>query len=513
MSDKKKTIEFNGWPGGLFDAANDQDALPTQLLQADNCVTDEAGTIVPRPGIAAGGLDYAAEIIDVIAVGTTANERYMTLGDKTLINPVETVLHTYSVVAKGQFGYFNGKYFHTNGVDAMQGWVTGSGSTADVLGAPLSRIAHVHNNRVFCANGQNLYETAPGTGPDTAVDNFATGASWAISTSDKDPIFAVASLGRDLYIFKNKTIWLMTGYTVNERQVRLFSSYYGCTTIESVRTVNIKGVGEAIIFLSDQRRLCAIYGGEVHEIGEAVRDILKTISVSAGGLEKVPANYYMLEARAVVNPNGWYMLGIATTAGGLPSTYTQCLVVNLNFPYQSQYGTRWPITLWKQTGVAGTFPITFGAMYLDELIYPKNVGCGMITPAPALFRLFVFNDSVEWDADANVPATYNLYPTIRTINHNAGTDQDYKQWFDAILYASRSSVANLNFKITQTNDDDDQPVIDSLAILAAPVAYRVSAITVAIYNDSQRCSITIKFNTFGMKLHRLELQYLKGAVI
>lgn len=181
------------------------------------------------------------------------------------------------------------------------------------LGAPVSITLHAHNDRVFCSNGTTLYEAAPGTAPDPAVDNFATGATWPIGNGDGDSITGLGSLGRDLYIFKGRSIWLMTGYTKEERQTRQYSKVNGTIATDSVRAANLEGVGECVIFLDSSKRLMAVTVNGIIDFGDTVQSKLNEIY--EGALTPFPLQH---NCRAIVDPDGNYILAINKTSSPGP---------------------------------------------------------------------------------------------------------------------------------------------------------------------------------------------------
>ncbi len=536
MSDRLKPQRYNGWRGGLFagpglsfaEAGNlrTENATKENLLQADNCVLDEFGSVTGRPGIVAGAAspDYTSEILEFIATnagGGAANYRFANLANKTIVSEilnVVTVINTYVNGGRGQFICFNGRYVHSNGRDAMQAWLPAAAATANALGAPLSRVLHIHNNRVFCANGDVLYETAPGTGPSDVVDNFATGATWTIRGTSNDTIVGLGSIDRDLYIFKSKTIHIQTGFTVNERQTRQFSPVYGGLSPDSIKTVHLKGIGEAIVFLSHNGKLCAIFGGSVHEIGDAVEAITTTINLEANSYEAAIANAaYKHEARAAVSPYGYYVLGFNnSTGGGLPSLFKQALVLHLDCPYQSQFGTRWPFTIWKDATAteASTFPISFGNLGNDNYIFPPNLACGQVTTT-AKKQYFAFTNSNKNDVDQVLPVsdrTFPVRPTIKTFDDNLGSDDIYKNLFEMVIYASTID-GFFSFTYTETTDLGDTPISgDSITSFGA-VSQKLTPITADLKNDIRRVSITLVLVFSNQKIHALEIRYTKGASI
>ncbi len=521
MSDRRKTIRYEGWPGGLFSINNKGKATRANLLIADNIVFDEFGAITKRPGISAYGVFLPAEINGLIGpVSVYAGQRYLSLANNTLVQgaPLATI-YTYTHGGRGQFLFFDNRYFHTNGQDSPVVWASGDATAAVALGAPLSRICLIHNDRVFVANGTTLYETAPGTGPSSTVDNFATGASWAIQPNDGDPIFGLGSIDRDLYIFKEKSIWLQTGYTVNERQTRIFDNKHGCIAPDSIQTVDLVGAGRAIIFLDSNRKLCAIFDGSVHEISEIVQNELDTIYRGVPADDQFPLNYQKCRCVSAVHPDGYYLLGYATISGASPAQFTNCMVLHTKIPYQSDLGIRWPFAKWHSTGLPDEFNnISFGAMaYLNDLVR-KSVAIGQTNNAGDHGLYVMENPPLPYDLVAyngSGTVTYAIRDMARTIDEDAGDDMKRKNWCEVVAHISANAATATSYTVTQINDSDST-VLTETRILNATTADKDCACAGRLTNDATRCSIQIHLGCVLseiLKLHGLEIKYLPGATV
>lgn len=460
MGNAKKDIIYNGFAGGLCSVQSGEICLPNQLQQARNVVIVENGVIRKRPGTKQIENHYfAAWIIDLFNGYKSMSNKHIAVANSTV--------HTYTNGGLGQFAYMD-RYLHTNGKDPM---ITISGlSAAECLGAPLSRVMLKHNDRCFMAVGRVVYETAVGTYPDSAVDNFADGASWTIGDTGQN-IIGLGSIGRSLFIFKQRSIYIQVGYTKSERQTYLFTSEYGCLSPDTIKNVNLRGIGPAVMFLSNEAKLCAATMEGVIEIGDAVQDILDTIYLGTAVNEKAVA-IYLHRARAGVDPKGYYILGFATTNADTYNSFNQALCVSLNHPYDSQFGQRWPITLWKHTGETGTSEIMFNAFGMADIATIYGYKLHIPAKEPGGYHTWV---ELDWDAHndtwgTGIPYVHKFIDfLIQTKNEDAGTRQVNKQWTDCLVKAIQeyptSGLAFFPLRLTQELDYN-------MTINSPPVVYQ-----------------------------------------
>lgn len=527
MGDRNQQVDYIGFPGGLCSINNGESCLPIQLKQARNVVVAEDGIIRKRPAISQADSNYLADfIIDTFPP-------YVSCHDKKIY--AVSAIHTYTNGGLGQFAYMD-RYLHTNGRDPM---IQISGVTASVcLGAPLSRIIHRHNDRCFMADGAVLYETVVDTYPSSSVDNFADGASWTIGDSGQS-IIGVASIGRNLIIFKQREIYIQVGYTKSERQTYRLTDDYGCLSPDSIKGANLTGLGECVIFLSESAKLCAVTLNGVVEIGECVQDILDTIYLGNPVNEKSVSNY-LHRARAVVHPEGYYILAFATTSDDTHDAFDQALCVSLNHPYRSQFGQLWPITLWKKTGATGTSSQTFnGLSYVDiNNAYGMFTYCAMTTDSGYTFGLvssdfdnhpIVLPNSGGRDGYADRRAVGTPYEyfwidfLIQTRNEDVGTKRIFKQWIELLIRIIQdkpeTGLAFFPIKVTQEVDFnltiDSPPTVYQETLVSGnqPAKYLVE-ISHGLTDDGVQTNIILEnYDTVAdgdIKIHGISILWLRS---
>jgi len=528
MGDRKQTISYNGFPGGLCSVNSGEKCLPTQLQRAENVMVINDGIIRKRwPVTQLGSAMLSDFVIDLY-------NGYLSLHDKNLTGGDNTPIHTYTHGGLGQFAYMD-RYLHTNGRDPM---VKIQGITVTAcLGAPLSRFIFKHNDRCFCAAGAVLYETAVGTYPDSVVDNFADGASWTIGDSGQQ-IVGVGSIGRNLFIFKHKEIYIQYGYTKSERYTMRLSSEYGCLSPDTIKNANLAGIGPCVIFLSDRAKLCAATMEGIIELGDAVQDILDTIYYGAAVNEKA-ISAVMHRARAVVHPDGFYILGFATTASDTHNAFDQALCLSLDYPYESQFGKRWPFTLWKATGKTNTSGQTFGAFGISQVatVFGFKLHLASTTPDGHTWsemgddRLTVVTlDTPCTDRrKTGIPYVYNWIDiTIQTRNEDVGIKRVYKQWTDCLIRVIQeepdTGLAFFPLKITQEVDYnltlDAPPLIYEENILGQnkPAKYLVEIVH-DLVSDGVQTNITLKsYQTIAdaeadIRIHGIDILYLRSSAL
>jgi hypothetical protein len=525
MGDRKQTISYNGFPGGLCSVNSGEKALPTQLQRAENVMVIDNGILRKRWPVTQVDSNYYSDFIIDLFNG------YVSTKDKK-IQVVGTAIHTYTNGGLGQFAYMD-RYLHTNGVDPMIQIV---GITPTVcLGAPLSRFIFKHNDRCFTAAGSVLYETAVGTYPASAVDNFADGASWTIGDTGQS-IIGVGSIGRNLIIFKQKEIYIQYGYTKSERYNMRLTSEYGCLSPDTIKNAVLEGVGPCVIFLSDRGRLCAVTMEGILELGDAVQDILDTIYLGAAVNEKA-LSPSLHRARAVSHPDGYYILSFATTASDTHNAFNQALCLSTGYPYSSQFGQRWPITLWKATGKTGTSSQTFGAFGFSDVntVYGYKLHLPTTTPdgytwsemsdvrtSPAVLDLPCMDRS-----KTGVPYVYYWIDIlIQTRNEDAGVKRAYKQWTDVLIRviqeAPATGLAFFPLKLTQEVDYnltiDSPPTINGENLVGPnkPAKYLIELWN-ELVSDGIQTNITLEsYSTVAegdIRIHGIDILYMKSCLI
>lgn len=442
-----KRRRYNGWLMGLW--ARDGDPPSGDfLIKADNVIIKETGSIRCRPGFFAYG-----NYVDDYIIGIFCNSLvYLSTKDKKIIRQTgipTKELKTYTTGGRGQFIKFNGKYCHSNGSDTPQVWTDISNTSSDVTGSPpMSRILLVHNDRVFASSGNVLYETAVDTGPDETNDNWAKGASWVISPGTNNPIMALGSLGRvGLLIFNRSEIWIQTGYTKQERQTRLLTNDYGCSAPDSVQTLDLEGIGECVVFLATNGKLCAVNLNGVIDIGQNVQNELNSIFKGACvGDAAIPYNEAKHRCVSAVHPDGYYLLGYSKTNNDTEQDFAQCLCVHTKIKPD---GGLWPITKWVRpvdpvSPPVREFPMTFAAMTQMYDTARVSVMIGQKT-VDGKYQPFTMNPLLYKDEDPYSAWLDELYIglAIRTINDNFGDEYLFKSFLEAKAWVRSESKKNI----------------------------------------------------------------------
>lgn len=450
-----KVYKFNG---GLCSIASGEKAADNQLQEAINCMVVEDGILRKRYGAQFAG-NATSQIFDhfVLDVAGYSNIygefQIQSCNDKKLYNGSASVIHTYTNGGLGQFLILPGnRLLHTNGRDAAYIIDYTLAANGVALGFPLSRIAFKHNDRVFAAVDDTLYETEVNEYPSVTVDYFATGASWNIGAKSKSPIVGLGSIGRNLIILKSDSVYVQSGYTKNERQTYLLSDQYGCLAADSVKNANLTGIGECVIFLSNTKRLCAVTMQGIIELGDFVQDILDTV-YSGTAVNEKSLSINLHRARACILDGDYYVMGFATTSDDTHNAFNQAICMSLKHPYQSSAGMKWPITLWKDTGrlndytgVCNTSRQTFGA-----LNNYGNVATTIISGA-VKYGVSTFSSNLYRDYQ-RLTDNYWIDLSIKTKNEDAGEVGRYKNW-EKVSVNQVSSVPSIGSELYVTQDCD-----------------------------------------------------------
>lgn len=510
-----KTVRYSGWPGGLFSSKEQLRATPEFLIQADNVMVDEYGTLRHRPGILAYG-NYVADFINGIFCNALV---YLSTNDKKLIRQsTSATLKTYTNGGRGQFVKFNGNTVHSNGKDTMQVFTDISSTSADAFGTPpLSRLLLIHNDRVFAAVDTTLYETEPGKGPDGSTDYWATGASWAINAGSGKPITALGSLGRQgLFIFNRSQIWLQTGYTKQERQTRLFSNDYGCIAPDSVQTVSLDGFGECVVFLSSSKQLCAVNLNGIIDIGANVQAELDEVYEGILTDDAIPANEIKHRAVSAVHPEGFYLLGYARVVTVTEQHWDRCLCLHTGFRIPDR--GLWPITRWVKTTDTQVFPITFAAMATVYDAARTSIMIGQ-KQTDAKYEPFMLRTDYERDADPYCSGLeyYQIPWVTKTIDDNFGDDLERKDYREVVFYLSSTRGATVTMPIVQITDSSTTAQSTGL-VAGCAVAYKVYRHAERLIETAQRVSITLKsyvnsmHQNYGYRVHAMEIRYIPAGI-
>lgn len=467
----RRRLEIGPWPGGLWAPAAYRGGMslpsnmcpPSHLVIADNLVLGPGGSVrsrpgysqlsdvllPPRPGGSAGFVDGLGVVGGSVNPNVFLYDTGGNLWDWAALT-IGTASFTYATYNeyKSKFVIFAGRVAHTNGQSAMVDApvaATGFGAVpAASLGAPISRILHVHNDRVFAANGSTLYETAPGTAPSNAVDNFATGATWSIDPGTGDDIMAVASLDRDLFIFKANKIWIQTGYTKDERQTYVFSDDYGTSSPDSVLTVNFKGLGDCIVFLSSSRVLCLLTRSGIIEIS----DVSQTRFGSFSFPSPATTAFREILCKITAHPDGYlFIRGGTTGSSGAPANWNPPYCLHTNLPYDYNGRTRWPLTIWKNSTGTTYNSVLNGCWFPFKYKY-TNADIDSV----AVCRQVAGEVRILY-LDFSVWAQADFEGLLATHNEDAGAPDFNKQWCDSNLFMSNDYISPWYVDAYQYNDN------------------------------------------------------------
>lgn len=526
MGNRLQQIHYN-FSGGL-NSADPKRCLPNQLQEAVNVMVDKGGVIRQRYAFssAVGAGSQGLSVDGSFPIDNWGT--WSAWSDKTVRISPNLVTYPDSVGGPGQYLGLDNGTLRSNGRDPMR-WVGGA-ENGNVVGAPKSRILHYHNDRVFAATGWTLYETVPGVTPTTLVDAWSDGASWSLPAL----VYGLGSIGRNLFIFMNDRIHIQVGYTKSERQTYPFSTDHGCRAPDTIKEVMVAGIGKCLIFLSTAKKLCLLTMDGIVEIGQAVDNHLMEIATS-NTLDPMCDSLYVnksgsegfvtvLRAKGVYHKDGFYVLGYADTEDVTYNAFDKALCVSLNFPYDSQYGRSYPITLWENTGKANTINCSFIAMN-DESIFGLEMPTIMArtnTKEPYKYDVLFMGGkdtkaigspdiTIAFHADSvssinDVIAGTDVYSyipiKIKTRDEDAGNKQILKQWVEMIIraiqkYPKMPGSAFFPLTITQEVDYDlnydSPPFIEEEKITGGnrPRGYEVE-LKHDLVSDGVQTNITIE---------------------
>lgn len=430
MGSQLSKVTYQGWPGGLNLLADKLQVMPIQLTEAKNVLLMTNGVVATRPGVTS--LNSLYQFFDVLSIWNgKANKYCYHSSDGTLRDGGGNVLKTYVHAGAyyGQFVFFNNTLLHCNGYDIMQQWDCLAANTSDVAGSPFTTMLIKHNDRIFGAAGSVLYETSVNTATD-----WAGGAVWNIGINEGGDITGLASLNSDLYIFKYNRIYRMTGYATTERVIGLYAKDIGTVEPYSIQTVNLTGLGQAIVFLSTDKRLMVMTLTMNGNIGECIQPLLDTVAISEG-----PARCQ--SAISVLHRQ--YMLSFPATGTNLKKT---CLCLHYESAYKSQYGTRWGITQYQAGIEPQNAPVTFQA--ISESIDYDVIFASLAVTITGAYNLYYFDPTASGDGnDKMVGSRVPIASSFRTRDEDCGNHDKLKQFRRTMLRMSSSAGSAVSLAV------------------------------------------------------------------
>ena len=475
MASNLKKIEYKGWSGGLNLLADKLRVQSNQLTEALNVRILPDGVLMTRPGAAqvTGGVFTFA---DYYSIANYKGKYCFHFSDKTLISGTGVTLKTYANDNLGQFAFFNDTLLHGNGVDVMQSWNLAAATTSDVVGAPISRIILKHNDRIFAVTAYSSIVNE--TTVNTAID-FAGGAAWNIGKNDGGDITGLASMDGDLFIFKQNSIWRMTGYSQAERQIVKFLPDIGTLSPYSIKPVTLSGLGKAIVFLSTDNKLCAFNLSTFSNIGEVIQPMLDTISLGST-VKDSPQSAVNVRAKQ-------YMLSFRTSESALKKT---CICLHYESPYKSEFGLRWGFTRYVSGIEPANAPVSFQAITEAEntdVIFGSVVGI-----ASMAYMAYTFYDDLNYDLMDTVKTPTHF--GILTRDEDCG-DHDKLKQFRRIMIRF-ASIVHLTFQFIQFVElqaDTGTISIEIMIPSTASLEY-VSEHWVGLLDSAKHCSLAINCN-------------------
>lgn len=490
MSSNLSKIEYKGWPGGLNASEDKSLVQANQLQEATNVRILNDGIVCHRPGFAPilEGRVGTAQIYSMWH-GHLGNVLVTHYSDKKLVATTastDVTLKTYANDSKGQFVFFNGTLLHTNGIDAMQQWDLAAATSSDVAGAPVSGILHVHNDRVFAVVGSVVYETAVNSATD-----WAGGAAWNIGLGSGGNVIGLGSIGSDLFIFKEKSIAKMSGYSQPERVIdQNFIKDIGCGFAHTIRTAVLSDLGTVIIFLGSDKRLYALTPEMVIEIGEPVQNILDSIVASSGASSGLIGSS---PDSAISTICKQYLLSFAVTSETYPIKNT-CLCLHLNSSYNYNGKTRWGITRYE--GGNTFFPHKNSFQCIAESTTKDIIVGTTITKTPTIsYTQCALDTAMNYDKLTSLGTRAIIHAVIRTRDEDVENEFREKHWRRAMIAMSTLTATPFYFDIAiyEYTDETTQAKLELQTITPA-FANRVLDYWVDLVNSTRKASIKIDFN-------------------
>lgn len=255
----RQKLEYSITHFGTLDTTGD----PSLIGEYDspdtlNTISDKVGNMASRQGYTKllatptssfiGGMYafYKSDGTRKLLVGSgTQLLTYDNAGGTTALTGTPSAFTTNKIWS---FDEYNDTVFGGNGT--TDGLIQWSGTTYSVANSAISpQIVAIHKNRVYCVNknSSTLYFSDAGNPTSFPVNNFIQ-----INTNDGQNITGLKSINDTLIIFKDDSIWSLTGdplgagniTTIGNLQLRRANSSVGCSAFRTIQQV-----GSALVFV------------------------------------------------------------------------------------------------------------------------------------------------------------------------------------------------------------------------------------------------------------------------
>lgn len=377
------------YSGGMVDSRQPDRLAEDEAVLVQNAYIDVRGKLVKRNGILLTGDDTGSTAITGLKAwkendgtkwlvrSTGVNLQYL---NSTTWDNLDT---GFTTGLETNFAIANNKLYITNGTENIHSWdgtsVTTNSSLTD-LGAsiPSGKYLIWWKNYMFLAGATAL----SGTSYPSRVwfsnlgdpDTWTTGTDYFdVNLSDGQPITGIGVLEDYLVIFKEKSIWVMTGdspadwkiSSSNNNLVNVFNGV-GCVSHRS-----IVQVGNDLWFLSDDgiRSLRRNAEGTTPQMGIVSADIQTTIdSINPSASDKACAMLFNKRVYFAI-PTG-------------SSTYNDVVMVadtritkeNIDNPHPWVKYTGWNASVFEVYEPSNTRQLYFGEGSGDSLTFQAETG-------------------------------------------------------------------------------------------------------------------------------------------
>jgi len=206
------------------------------------------------------------------------------------------------------FENFNGTLIVSGeGRYVPQSWNGVAPTTSDLSDAPIGTIFKAWRDRLYAIGMVDAPSRVDfSTGASFSDWSSSGSGSFTVATNDGDFFRGFGELRGLMYIFKRFSIVRVT-YTGGSplHTAKIVVSKVGCDSPETIRNVNIPGVGEVIIFLGTDGILYTFDGSDVNPISTKF-DVHN--GIAPVNLGRINPKKISLAHASVDRENGWYVL-------------------------------------------------------------------------------------------------------------------------------------------------------------------------------------------------------------
>ena len=264
-------VEYSDFSGGLYAGYDSRKCPPNQFLELKNCIIQADGSLTVRGGfrkivvpdnVTEAGHLFRFDGFPIITRTAGSTGVYANFVGSSTQLPLGFVTGFVSAATMDDYLIYGGYG------GALYTWYKYATMAANITSSRIQDII-AHNDRVFYASEGTLYESAVGSATD-----FAGGEAWVVGGGEGGEITGLGQADGSLYVFKERKIFRMDGYSPSERVFTKISDIVGCTAGGNPISFKSASIGDGIIFPTDRSDLYMIANSQVYDVCSHIKKLL-----------------------------------------------------------------------------------------------------------------------------------------------------------------------------------------------------------------------------------------------